>query len=146
MSDRGTLLPGGERALYLLSSQAAHSCTPNAVVETLGESGLKEMRTIAHMGIAENEAITVSYVEEEALVLPLDRRRDAIRTARAGWTCICSRCNRGNDSEEVLPLLQSALKVSKDMAEDLLVNASRIWHASMSCSPLQWSARQGRVR
>ncbi|CAE8740181.1 unnamed protein product, partial [Polarella glacialis] len=77
-SDRGTRLPGGERAVYRLSDLAAHCCAPNAVVETLGNQGLREVRCIGYLGIAEHEQISVSFVSEEVLLQHLSDRRASI--------------------------------------------------------------------
>eukprot|EP00406_Dinophysis_acuminata_P063411 CAMPEP_0179281204 /NCGR_PEP_ID=MMETSP0797-20121207/37031_1 /TAXON_ID=47934 /ORGANISM="Dinophysis acuminata, Strain DAEP01" /LENGTH=373 /DNA_ID=CAMNT_0020989901 /DNA_START=65 /DNA_END=1186 /DNA_ORIENTATION=- len=121
MSDRGAVLPSGERALYRLVDQAAHSCTPNAVVETLGgDGGVKEIRAIAHAGICEGEAVTVSCVPEEVLVLPLEKRRAALRETRGGLACPCRRCADGQDPEDALQLLQRASNVDKDTDEPTL--------------------------
>lgn len=120
VSDRGSKLEGGERVLYRFGDCAAHSCSPNAVVETLGDSGMKELRVISHLGVAENEAISVSYLPEEVLLLPLDRRRAAIAGARRGWTCTCSRCMNGEDAEFVLPLLQRIAALGRDADADSL--------------------------
>jgi len=120
VSDRGSLLANGDRVLHRLSSHAEHSCSPNAVVETLDESGVREVRAIAHRGISENEAITVSYLKEEDLVLPLKGRKDAMKSMGRGWTCACARCARGEDPVDAMCLLQSISKAAKDMGEEAL--------------------------
>jgi len=119
-SDRGSRLPGGGRALYSLSSCAEHSCAPNAVVETLSEDGARELRAIAYGGISENEAIAVSFLEEDALVLPLQGRRDATKAAGRAWACACARCAGGEDAGDAIALLQGACKAAKGMDEGSL--------------------------
>jgi len=113
VTDRGSVLRNGDRALYRLSDQASHSCAPNAVVESLGDGSVKELRVIAHRGIAENEAITVSYCPEEVLMLPLEGRCKAIKEARGGWVCKCTRCAAGEDAEPVMALIKRPMGLKK---------------------------------
>lgn len=124
VSDRGTKLPGGERALYLLSDQAAHSCAPNAVIETLGDEGVREVRVISYLGIAQDEELTLSYAPEDVLLQPLPSRRTALASARrgadGGAACGCGRCSAGDDPEAPLPLLRSIMGASKDSSEEAL--------------------------
>lgn len=124
-SDRGSRLPAGGRALYRLSSYAGHSCTPNAVVETLSEGGMREVRAIAYRGISENEAIAVSFLEEDALLLPLQGRRDALKGMGRSWT----QCSREDSAGDPLALLQSVSKASKDMGEASLRKCLQDLHA-----------------
>merc|ERR1712060_421772 len=65
-------------------------------------------------------AITVSYVPEEVLMLPLEKRRTAIKESRGGFVCTCKRCSAGEDDCELLPLLQHCSAVRKDMDESTL--------------------------
>lgn len=121
VSDRGSRLPGGERAVYYLSDQAAHSCAPNAVFETLGADGLREVRVIAHSGISRGEDITISHVPEEVLVQPRAARRQAIKKMRCGGTfCACVRCAAGDDTEPVLELLKAVAAARGSMSEESL--------------------------
>lgn len=120
VSDRGTKLRGGGRALYLLSDQARHSCSPNAVIETLGENGTREVRVIAREGMAANEEITMSFVPEQILLQPLDKRREAVKAARRGRLCACTRCAAGDDLEPVALLLQGIAAMRKDSTVEQL--------------------------
>ena len=106
VGERGTRLPTGERALYRLSDRIPHSCAPNAVMETLGEAGLREIRVASYDGIAENEEITISFLPEEVLFMPLPERREAIKKARRGWLCTCPRCSAGEDAAPALDLFR----------------------------------------
>lgn len=107
VGERGTRLPGGERALYRRSDRCTHSCSPNAVVETLGDKGLRELRTSAYEGIAENEEITVSFVTEEVMFLPRGERRDTIKKMRPrSCACACTRCAAGDDATPAMDLFK----------------------------------------
>ena len=111
VSERGTRLPSGH-VVYEFSDLAAHSCSPNVVVETLSEDGLREVRVISFEGIAENEEVTVSYVPEEVLLQPSPSRNSSIRELRQGYVCRCSRCKLGDDAP-------SLSEVAKELRHDL---------------------------
>ncbi|CAE7276464.1 GLTP1 [Symbiodinium sp. CCMP2592] len=115
VSERGSRLSNGDYALYKLMDLASHSCQPNAVVETLGEDGLRELRCLSYAGIAENEEITTSYVAEEVLLQPSEPRHAAIRAERGGWQCACNRCKLdgevANDLRSVSAQLRRGMEV-----------------------------------
>ncbi|CAK9072899.1 Phosphoglycolate phosphatase [Durusdinium trenchii] len=115
VSERGTRLPseqGGCHVVYEHSDLASHSCCPNAVVETLSDDGLRELRVLSYEGIAENEEVTVSYVPEELLLQPLPDRSRGISELRQGYLCRCPRCKLSDE-------MPNLTEVSKDLKLDL---------------------------
>ncbi|CAE7826489.1 Pgp [Symbiodinium necroappetens] len=115
VSERGSRLANGNYAVYKLMDLASHSCQPNAVVETLDEDGLRELRCLSYAGIAENEEISTSYVAEEVLLQPSEPRRATIRAERGGWHCACNRCKLdgevANDLRSVSAQLRRGMEV-----------------------------------
>ncbi|CAJ1419127.1 unnamed protein product [Effrenium voratum] len=158
ISERGTRLESGEQAVYQVSDAMAHSCRPNVVLETL-PGGVRELRCISYTGIAENEAVTVSYVPEEVLLADTALRRAQIQQLRQGWTCACERCKLGKDAmgqlSEVekglspkMPQeeLEKRLKVLRDIDEALpfamAVKARVRFKVAQACEALLAQAAQ----
>jgi len=123
VSDRGIRLPSGEYAIYAICGSAAHSFTPNAVIERRGDSE-NELRAIAYRGIAADEEITVNYLSEEKVFLPQSERSTLLATV--GECNTTENNSSGANTAELLhPILQRVKKVRAKRAKDVEV-ADRI--------------------
>merc|ERR1711920_92991 len=62
----------------------------------------------------------MSFVREDILLQPLDKRREAVKAARRGCLCACTRCAAGDDVEPVAVLLKGIAVMQKDSTAEQL--------------------------
>jgi len=79
-------MTGDEQAIFKTFSRANHSCDPNVIVDA-DEGTMRALKDIAC-----GEQLHVSYLGDEALLWPADRRQAELRE-RWDFTCCCSRCS-----------------------------------------------------
>lgn len=88
----GVLAESGQvdgAAVYMVGACCNHSCEPNA--EARGNDA--GMQLVALTRITAGNEVTISYVDESILELPLDARRKHLQRAYKFW-CSCPRCAR----------------------------------------------------
>jgi hypothetical protein len=112
--------------VYLVLARINHSCRPNALTNdpkvVSGSHEPCKKLLIAKRDIAENEEITISYLDESELLEPLAERRKRLR--RFGFECTCVRC------------------VEEDANGDALLRRFRCT-ADSSCSGVHGAGSQG---
>lgn len=74
-------------ASYFLPSFMSHSCAPNAMWTTLGDTFVIR----AQRQLSPGEELTVSYLTEEFALRPKERRIDHLKSTKF-FTCDCPRC------------------------------------------------------
>jgi hypothetical protein len=102
--------------IYLIQSCFNHSCDPNATVEFLEGNSTLTLRTLRD--VATDEEVTISYLDEESLKLPVGERREKL--ALYLFVCECPRCtaeerkrNRGPTPSGAREAATSAVSGSK---------------------------------
>ncbi|CAE8644247.1 unnamed protein product [Polarella glacialis] len=81
---------GRDQAVFANLARANHSCSPNCIVD--GDQGT--LRTLRAVG--EGEELTLSYLDDAALLRPKERRRSEL-AKRYEFSCCCARCSAPAD-------------------------------------------------
>eukprot|EP00755_Sulcionema_specki_P030848 Sspe_Gene.95308::Locus_67608_Transcript_2_3_Confidence_0.400_Length_1125::g.95308::m.95308/K11426/SMYD; SET and MYND domain-containing protein len=82
-------------ALFLKAAIFNHDCSPNAVIWFTGTSSV--LKVVALKDISRGEEVSISYVHEWE---PLRKRQSNLQLHHH-FTCTCTRCSAGKDSEEL---------------------------------------------
>eukprot|EP00930_Biecheleria_cincta_P038704 TRINITY_DN26586_c0_g1_i2.p1 TRINITY_DN26586_c0_g1~~TRINITY_DN26586_c0_g1_i2.p1 ORF type:complete len:664 (+),score=115.70 TRINITY_DN26586_c0_g1_i2:87-2078(+) len=102
----------GGHLLYLALARVNHSCKPNSITadpklevdSKRNGNGMThdtfKKALIAQVPIHAGDEITISYLSDDELLEPTERRQRTIRD-RWGFTCVCDRC-RSEESDALL--------------------------------------------
>ena len=122
-----TRTTSGEAALFEHVACANHSCRPNAAIRLDGD----ELRFVALRSVSEGEEVTISYVHDDVLFMPVKLRRKFLRAW--DFVCLCPRCDadtsdlkaweRIRDAEhaelEMIPFSNDALESNAESSGEL---------------------------
>lgn len=107
---------GEEQAVFFKLSRLNHCCRPNAEHSWDAASGKQHVRALRK--IQYGEQILLSYIGDARSVLQLPRDERQTMLLRAfGFTCMCSRCERGDetdDRQEVMANIASQREAASD--------------------------------
>jgi hypothetical protein len=111
IGDRANSAGGSEeQAVFERIARLNHCCRPNAEHAWDAASGTQCVRALRR--IALGEQIFLSYIGDESRVLQLPReKRQSMLLDAFGFTCVCSRCERGDvEDDRQHDMLNAALQ------------------------------------
>ncbi|RPA82989.1 hypothetical protein BJ508DRAFT_375246 [Ascobolus immersus RN42] len=122
-------ITGPSLATSSLALNFTHSCSPNAAA-SVGKEGTLKIHAIKD--ISKGEAVTLSYLGEDALITPSTDHLSKLKT-RYGVTCTCPICSLPPDEQEArdalitdyLTATTTAQDESKTLTERLSANKKR---------------------
>ena len=99
-----------KQAVFERIARLNHCCRPNAEHAWDAASGTQCVRALRR--IALGEQIFLSYIGDESRVLQLPReKRQSMLLDAFGFTCVCSRCERGDvEDDRQHDMLNAALQ------------------------------------